>query len=85
MCNYLWVLPLMHFLIHAQTTSCSAREIVGKDHGDHDDHDDLGPDWQSVNLPGWVVVEAPFRHLNTAFTAQKHLKTSKALKNTKKK
>ena len=82
MCNYLWVLPLMHFLIHAQTTSCSAREIVGQDQSDHDD---LGPDWQSVNLPGWVVVEAPFRHLNTAFTAQKHLKTPKALKNTKKK
>ena len=82
MCNYLWVLPLMHFLIHAQTTSCSAREIVGQDQSDHDD---LGPDWQSVNPLGWVVVEAPFRHLNTAFTAQKHLKTSKTLKNTKKK
>ena len=82
MCNYLWVLPLAHFLIHAQSTSCSVREIVGKDHGDHDDHDDLGPDWQSVNLPEWVVVEAPFRHLNTLFTAQK---APKALKNTKKK
>ena len=77
MCNYLWVLPLMHFLIHAQTTSCSTREIVGQDQSDHDD---LGPDWQSVNLPEWVVVEAPFRHLNTVFTAQK---ASKALKNTK--
>ena len=82
MCNYLWVLPLMHFLIHAQTTSCSAREIVGQDQSDHDD---LGPDWQSVNPLGWVVVEASFRHLNTAFTAQKHLKTPKTLKNTKKK
>ena len=69
----------MHFLIHAQTTSCSAREIVGQDQSDHDD---LGPDWQSVNLPEWVVVEAPFRHLNTVFTAQK---APKALKNTKKK
>ena len=80
MCNYLWVLPLAYFLIHAQTTSCSVREIVGQDHGDHDDLDDHGPDWQSVNLPEWVVVEAPFRHLNTVFTAQK---ASKALKNTK--
>ena len=79
------MLPLTLFLIHAQSTSCSAREIVGQDDGDHDDHDDLGPDWQSVNPLGWVVVEAPFRHLNTAFSAQKHLKTPKTLKNTKKK
>ena len=74
MCNYLWVLPLMYFLIHAQTTSCSVREIVGQDQSDHDD---LGPDWHRFNLPGWVVVEAPFRHLNTVFTGQKTLKNTK--------
>ena len=74
------MLPLTLFLKHAQTTCCSVREIVGQDHGDHDDHDDLGPDWQSVNPLGWVVVQATFRHLNTVFSTQK---ASKALKNTK--
>jgi hypothetical protein len=79
MCNYLLVLPLTRLLLHAQTTCCSVREIVGQDHGDHGDHGDPGTYRQSLNLPRRVVVEASFRHLITVFTAQK------ALKNTKKK
>ena len=77
MCNYLLVLPLTQLLLHAQTTCCSVREIVGQDHGDHGDP---GTYRQSLNLPRRVVVEASFRHLITVFTAQKALKNTKSPK-----
>ena len=51
----------------------SALEVVDQDQSDHDD---LGPDWQSPNLLGRVVIGVPSTHLNDIVKGLKSAKNT---------